>query len=118
MTSSERTDEPVVESGGASPARRLPIDGCVNFRDLGGYQVADGRRVRWRRLFRADGLNRLSDEDQLLLSGLGLATVIDLRTLDEAEQRGSFPVDALPVAYHSLPPDRRPAFARRAPFVG
>ncbi len=123
MTSSERTDEPVVESGGTSLPRLLPIDGCVNFRDLGGYQVADGRRVRWRRLFRADGLNRLSEDDQLLLSGLRLATVIDLRTLDEAEQRGSFPVDALPVAYHSLPltdvlpsPEELPSWAE-ASFV-
>ncbi|MGA7417785.1 MAG: tyrosine-protein phosphatase [Acidimicrobiales bacterium] len=123
MTSSERTDAPVVEPGGAEPSRRLPIDGCVNFRDLGGYRVADGRRVRWRRLFRADGLSRLSEDDRSLLSDLGLATVIDLRTLDEAEQRGSFPVDALPVAYHSLPltdvlpsPEELPSWAE-ASFV-
>lgn len=75
----------------------------MNFRDLGGYRVADGRRVRWRRLFRADGLSRLSEDDRSLLSDLGLATVIDLRTRDEVEQRGSFPVEALPVAYYSLP---------------
>jgi len=75
----------------------------VNFRDLGGYRTADGRMVAWRTLFRADGLNKLTDADVAQLGELGLATVIDLRTLDEAEQRGSFPVDRVPVTYLGLP---------------
>ena len=85
------------------PSRNLEFEGCVNFRDLGGYASADGRTVAWRRLFRADGLNKLSDADVAQLEELGLATVIDLRTRDEAEQRGSFPVDRVPVAYVGLP---------------
>ncbi|HVB92678.1 MAG TPA: tyrosine-protein phosphatase [Acidimicrobiales bacterium] len=79
------------------------LDGCVNFRDLGGYHTVDGHQTRWRRLFRADGLNRLSPDDRAQLRDMGLATVIDLRTVDEGEQRGSFPVDEVPVQYHSLP---------------
>jgi protein-tyrosine phosphatase len=79
------------------------FEGCVNFRDLGGYRTADGRMVAWRTLFRADGLNKLTDADVAQLGELGLATVIDLRTLDEAEQRGSFPVDRVPVTYLGLP---------------
>ena len=75
----------------------------MNFRDLGGYRTADGRMVAWRTLFRADGLNKLTDADVAQLGELGLATVIDLRTLDEAEQRGSFPVDRVPVTYLGLP---------------
>jgi protein-tyrosine phosphatase len=75
----------------------------VNFRDLGGYRTTDGRMVAWRRLFRADGLNRLTASDRSQLAELGLTTVIDLRTQDEAEQRGSFPVDEVPVRYVSLP---------------
>ncbi len=75
----------------------------MNFRDLGGYRTADGRMTAWRRLFRADGLNKLTESDRSQLTGLGLTTVIDLRTLDEAEQRGSFPVDQVPVRYVSLP---------------
>jgi protein-tyrosine phosphatase len=85
------------------PSRTLVLEGCVNFRDLGGYRTRDGHQIGWRRLFRADGLNRLSDSDRLLLLELGLATVIDLRTVDEAEQRGRFPVDAVPVRYVDLP---------------
>jgi protein-tyrosine phosphatase len=85
------------------PSRNLEFEGCVNFRDLGGYATTDGRTVAWRRLFRADGLNKLSDSDLAQLAELGLSTVIDLRTLDEAEQRGSFPVDRFPVSYVGLP---------------
>jgi protein-tyrosine phosphatase len=84
-------------------SRSLVFEGCVNFRDLGGYRTADGRRIAWRRLFRADGLNKLSEGDRNQLADLGLATVIDLRTVDEAEQRGRFPVDLVPVRYVDLP---------------
>jgi protein-tyrosine phosphatase len=85
------------------PSRTLEFEGCVNFRDLGGYRTADGRTVAWRRLFRADGLHKLSAGDRDLLRDLGLTTVIDLRTRDEAEQRGTFPVDEVPVRYVGLP---------------
>jgi protein-tyrosine phosphatase len=85
------------------PTRALAFDGCVNFRDLGGYETADGSRLAWRTLFRADGLNKLSGGDRQQLIDLGLATVIDLRTIDEAEQRGRFPVDLVPVRYVDLP---------------
>jgi protein-tyrosine phosphatase len=85
------------------PSRSLEFEGCVNFRDLGGYATTDGRIVAWRHLFRADGLNKLSGPDLAQLTDLGLATVIDLRTRDEAEQRGSFPVDRVPVTYVALP---------------
>ena len=90
-------------SDGPDPTRALDFDGCVNFRDLGGYRTRDGRQLAWRRLFRADGLNKLTERDHRQLTELGLTTVIDLRTVDEAEQRGRFPVDAVPVRYVDLP---------------
>jgi protein-tyrosine phosphatase len=79
------------------------MKGCVNFRDLGGYPGADGRSIRWRHLFRADGLTRLDEDDCAQLADLGLVTVIDLRTKGEVEQRGRFPEDAFEVEYHHLP---------------
>jgi protein-tyrosine phosphatase len=85
------------------PSRTLAFDGCVNFRDLGGYRTTDGFRTGWRRLFRADGLHRLSEADHRRLIALGVTAVIDLRTVDEAEQRGRFPVDQVPVRYVDLP---------------
>jgi protein-tyrosine phosphatase len=87
----------------AQPHRKLTLSGCVNFRDLGGYPGADGRSIRWRRLFRADGLTRLDEDDCAQLAALGLATVIDLRTQGELDERGRFPETAFKVEYHHLP---------------
>ncbi|HEX3948055.1 MAG TPA: tyrosine-protein phosphatase, partial [Acidimicrobiales bacterium] len=82
--------------------RHITLEGAVNFRDLGGYEAADGRRVRWRTLFRADGLSRLTDPDRAAIRQLGVATVIDLRTTAEVEG-GRFPVEEIPVGFHHLP---------------
>jgi protein-tyrosine phosphatase len=87
----------------AHPHRKLTLTGCVNFRDLGGYPAADGRTIRWRRLFRADGLTRLDESDCAQLEGFGLRTVIDLRTKGEVDERGRFPEDTFEVEYHHLP---------------
>jgi protein-tyrosine phosphatase len=87
----------------ADPTRKLVFDGCFNFRDLGGYRTADGRRTRWRRLFRADGLSRLTENDMATLGSLGVVTVIDLRTDLEADTQGRFPADLDGVTYHHLP---------------
>jgi protein-tyrosine phosphatase len=65
--------------------RLLPLVGPQNFRDLGGYPAADGRRVRWGCVFRADSLALLTDDDVAFLERLGLRTVCDLRGDDELE---------------------------------
>jgi len=83
--------------------RRIPFDGLFNVRDLGGYETVDGRLTRWRRLYRADSLNRASGDDIARLTTLGLRTVLDLRTAGELVDRGRFPVDLVPVEYHHLP---------------
>ena len=59
--------------------RLIALEGATNFRDLGGYEALDGRRVRWRRLFRADGLHRLTPGDGGALAALGLEEALDLR---------------------------------------
>jgi protein-tyrosine phosphatase len=65
------------------PARRLPLAGAYNLRDIGGYPAADGGQTRWRTLFRADSLHRLTVEEQEALLEYGVRTVIDLRRPDE-----------------------------------
>lgn len=67
----------------ADSARVLALEGVRNFRDLGGYATLDGRRVRWRRLFRSASLGSLTPRDHARLDGLGLRTVFDLRATDE-----------------------------------
>jgi protein-tyrosine phosphatase len=89
--------------------RRLPLVGARNFRDLGGYASADGRRVRWGRLFRSDDLAGLSAEDLAQLRRLGLRLVCDLRSQKEraAEPNrgvGDLEQLALPVAEQGVAP--------------
>ena len=82
--------------------RHITLEGAVNFRDLGGYRAADGRTIRWRSLFRADDLSRLSRPDRAVVRTLGIATVIDLRSRDEVELQ-RFPVEEIPVGFHHVP---------------
>jgi len=74
-----------------------------NFRDLGGYPTTDGRTTRWQRLYRADGLYRLTPADLEVVRTLGLQTVIDLRSDAELEARGTFPRAQHPVVFHHVP---------------
>ncbi|HRQ24468.1 MAG TPA: tyrosine-protein phosphatase, partial [Anaerolineales bacterium] len=60
--------------------RRLPFSGAKNFRDLGGYSAADGRTVRWGRLYRSDALHKLSGTDLKFLAAMSLGRVIDFRS--------------------------------------
>jgi protein-tyrosine phosphatase len=78
-----------------------------NVRDLGGLPTVDGRAVRRGQVYRADGVNRLRDDDLEVARDLGLRTVIDLRTAGEIGRSGRFPVEQYPVAWHSLPMIRR-----------
>jgi len=70
--------------------RHFELEGAFNLRDLGGYATASGAHVRWRRLFRSDSLHRLTDDDLAAVGDLGITTVIDLRTGDEVQRRGSY----------------------------
>lgn len=64
-------------------ARHLALDGSTNLRDLGGYAAADGRRVRWGRLFRSGHLANLTDASQQTLAELDVRTVCDFRVAEE-----------------------------------
>jgi protein-tyrosine phosphatase len=75
--------------------RTITFEGCLNFRDLGGYATRDGRVVRWRRLFRSDSLHRMSEADVArLLDELGVVTVVDLRTRTERDRGGPVPAES------------------------
>jgi len=85
------------------PRRLVSLDAVHNFRDLGGYRTDDGRRIGWGRLFRADGLYRLTADDLDVVDALGIRTVVDLRSGPEFDQHGRFPLERYPVAFHHLP---------------
>ncbi len=63
--------------------RLLPFDGAHNFRDLGGYKAADGRSVKWGKLYRTDKLADLSDADLVFFERLGIRSVVDFRSDSE-----------------------------------
>ena len=66
-----------------TPTRVLRLEGNSNFRDLGGYAAADGRRLQWRRIFRSDHLADLSAADLQTLTQLGIGHMVDFRGADE-----------------------------------
>ena len=67
----------------ATPPRSLGLQGASNFRDLGGYLGADGKRVVWRKLFRSDNLARLTDADANAILGLDVRRSYDFRGVNE-----------------------------------
>ena len=58
--------------------RLVPLEGTLNFRDLGGYPAAGGV-TRWGAVYRSDRLNELTDADVAHLGAIGLRTVCDFR---------------------------------------
>src|SRR5262245_57936748 len=84
--------------------RRILLSGPVNFRDLGGYETAEGRQVRWRRLFRSDSLGPVTAEDaRLLTEDIGLLAVVDLRTSREVARDGRGGLADVALHYHHVP---------------
>ena len=90
--------------GVVAATRLVPLEGTLNFRDLGGYRTGDGRRVRWGLVFRSDGLEGLTESDLAVLRRLGIRVVHDFRFELERQRRpsrlpgdGSILVEALPV---------------------
>lgn len=66
--------------------RRMPLEGAVNFRDLGGYHTHQGKVVRWGQVFRSDNLARLSKRDLLFVRHLRISTLCDFRTPAETRR--------------------------------
>lgn len=83
--------------------RKVVLQTSHNFRDVGGYETAGGQRVRWGRLFRADSLHLLNDADLEVIAGLGLRTVIDLRSGSELDHHGRNRLEGAQVDFWHLP---------------
>ncbi len=72
-------------------SRRVELQGLRNFRDLGGFNTHDGRRTATGRLFRSDGLHRVSAADLRLLEAMSIRRVYDLRSQIELDNDGVGP---------------------------
>ncbi len=62
------------------------LEGAPNFRDIGGYEAEDGRRVRSGLLYRSDSLSKLSRADWTSLARRGVRSVADFREPFEREK--------------------------------
>ncbi len=66
------------------PGTLLPVTGAYNVRDMGGYPAANGRTVKWGRVYRSGDLHKLTAADLELFNRLGIKTFVDFR--DDAER--------------------------------
>jgi protein-tyrosine phosphatase len=90
--------------GGMTPARQVRLDGCLNFRDLGGLPTLGGGTVRPGLLYRSDALHHLTPADVALVRDqLRIGDVIDLRSSAEVRVDGQGPLAAEPVRFHHVP---------------
>lgn len=61
----------------------LPMEGGYNFRDLGGLETKNGKRIKWGKLFRTDDLYNLTHDDLTYLSSIPVITIVDFRSKEE-----------------------------------
>ena len=84
--------------------RFITFEGCVNFRDLGGYRTVEGRTVKWERLFRSDALHELTGDDiSKARDELGLRAIVDLRNHDEVKRDGNGALPDSGLDYYHFP---------------
>ena len=76
-------------------SRQVPLEGGINFRDLGGYRNAQGKTVKWRQLMRCGHLAQLTEADLELLGKIGVDKVHDFRRTEEQQQSPSQSVPAM-----------------------
>jgi len=76
------------------PTCLVPLEGGINFRDLGVYLTDDDRVVSWRKIFRCGHLASLTESDLDLLERLKVTAVHDFRREDEQERSPSQPIRA------------------------
>lgn len=84
-------------------SRNSVIPGIQNFRDIGGYSAAKGKKIRWGMLYRSAQVESLSYSTFKELKNIGIKTVIDLRATEEViktpqlEEQG-FNIVHIPIA--------------------
>jgi protein-tyrosine phosphatase len=69
--------------------RIVELTGGHNFRDIGGYDTTNGKRVAAGLVYRSGTLARLTEEDQTVVAGLGIRVVCDFRANRERQHRPS-----------------------------
>ncbi|MEE4216531.1 MAG: tyrosine-protein phosphatase [Xanthomonadales bacterium] len=92
-----------VFAGQLANEREIDLKGTTNTRDIGGYQTDDLRTLRSGQIIRSENLSRLTAADFRKLEGLGLKTVIDLRTQQEHDRSPTVWQGDNPPQFHHFP---------------
>ncbi|MBA4197379.1 MAG: hypothetical protein C0459_07480 [Chitinophaga sp.] len=69
-----------------SSQRKVYLQGCVNFRDIGGYKTSTNKTVKWGKIYRSAEINKLTQQDINELEKRNITTDIDFRGLEEAKK--------------------------------
>lgn len=91
-SAAEPTNETTVAST-PPPQTQARLAGQPNFRDLGGYETVDGRRVKSGEIYRSGELSHITDEDVAALEELEIRKVVNFLLPEEIEKNGA---DRLP----------------------
>jgi protein-tyrosine phosphatase len=79
------------------------MEAIHNFRDFGGYKIANGTHLKKGLLYRSGDLSQATDADLEYLSALGIKTIYDLRSDEErARQPDRIPA-AKPFTFLNIP---------------
>lgn len=68
--------------------RRYLINSIENMRDIGGYPV-DNKKIKCGKIIRSNLPNKMTKNDLEYLKGIGIETVIDLRSEEEVKKKES-----------------------------
>lgn len=80
--------------------RRIPLEGTINTRDLGGYLTKDGRKVKFNRVIRTDNLSRITQKDiDFLVNTYHPNIDIDLRSPNECSGKEDKPIPGCKLYY-------------------
>ncbi|MCI2975220.1 MAG: tyrosine-protein phosphatase [Ferrimicrobium sp.] len=91
-------------------AKRIPLEGAWNVRDLGGSVSLFGGVVARGLIIRGDSPHRLTADDLALLAPIGIRAIVDLRRPEEVAHFGSGPLaDGVRVIFH-VPLRQAPRF--------
>jgi len=79
-----------------------------NFRDMGGLPASGGRTLCYGLLYRSEDFSSLSDEDVVLLDGLGVQLLCDVRSASERRQHPNrWPSDSAGILNLNITADLR-----------
>lgn len=77
--------------------RLIPLAQGSNFRDIGGYVGAGGKRVRWGLIYRSGATPLLTEADVAMVHTLGVTQMVDLRS-DEERMVAPTKINGVPYA--------------------